>query len=189
MLAGVSIVSASVALTRATGLGTSPVSCLPATLSYLTPLTIGTWTFVMNVISVLIQIALLRHDFNPVQLLQIPYVFVFSALIDVFVPYCELIPMESYALQVLWSVIGCFMTAFGVFLQVKASFLTLPGEGINLAILRYSATGVVIKVAFGLHERGGCRSRVARMLRGPLRRARGNHLGGAGRGKHRGPVQ
>ena len=149
MLAGVSIVSASVALTRATGLGTSPVSCFPATLSYLTPLTIGTWTFIMNVIFVLIQIALLRRDFNPVQLLQIPYVFVFSALIDVFVPFCELIPMNNYALQVLWSVIGCFMTAFGVFLQVKACFLTLPGEGINLAIAR--VTGIAfpkIKVAF-----------------------------------------
>ncbi len=77
MLAGVAVVSASVALTRATGLGTSPVSCFPATLSYLTPLTIGTWTFIMNVVFVLIRIALLRHDFNPVQLLQIPYVLVF----------------------------------------------------------------------------------------------------------------
>lgn len=149
MLGGVAIVSASVALTRATGLGTSPVSCFPATLSYLTPLTIGTWTFIMNVIFVLIQIALLRRDFNPVQLLQVPYVFVFSALIDVFVPFCELLPMDNYALQVMWSVIGCFMTAFGVFLQVKASFLTLPGEGINLAISR--VTGIAfpkVKVAF-----------------------------------------
>lgn len=49
----------------------------------------------MNVVFVLIQIALLRHDFNPVQLLQIPYVFVFSALIDAFVPLCELIPMGT----------------------------------------------------------------------------------------------
>ena len=149
MLVGVAIVSASVALTRATGLGTSPVSCFPATLSYLTPLTIGTWTFIMNVLFVLIQIALLRRDFNPVQLLQIPYVFVFSALIDVFVPFCELIPMENYALQVMWSVIGCFMTAFGVFLQVKASFLTLPGEGINLAISRVAHIAFPkVKVAF-----------------------------------------
>ena len=45
------------------------------------------------------------------------------------VPLCELIPMGNYALQITWSVVGCFMTAFGVFLQVKASFLTLPGEG------------------------------------------------------------
>ena len=149
MLAGVAITSASVALTRATGLGTSPVSCFPATLSYLTPLTIGTWTFIMNVVFVLIQIALLRRDFNPVQLLQIPYVFVFSALIDAFVPLCELIPMGNYALQITWSVIGCFMTAFGVFLQVKASFLTLPGEGIDLAISRVTKIAFPkVKVAF-----------------------------------------
>lgn len=149
MLAGVAITSASVALTRATGLGTSPVSCFPATLSYLTPLTIGTWTFIMNVVFVLIQIALLRRDFNPVQLLQIPYVFVFSALIDAFVPLCELIPMGNYALQITWSVVGCFMTAFGVFLQVKASFLTLPGEGINLAISRVTKIAFPkVKVAF-----------------------------------------
>ena len=149
MLAGVAITSASVALTRATGLGTSPVSCFPATLSYLTPLTIGTWTFIMNVVFVLIQIALLRRDFNPVQLLQIPYVFVFSALIDAFVPLCELIPMGNYALQITWSVIGCFMTAFGIFLQVKASFLTLPGEGINLAISRVTKIAFPkVKVAF-----------------------------------------
>ena len=149
MLAGVAITSASVALTRATGLGTSPVSCFPAALSYLTPLTIGTWTFIMNVVFVLIQIALLRRDFNPVQLLQIPYVFVFSALIDAFVPLCELIPMGNYALQITWSVVGCFMTAFGVFLQVKASFLTLPGEGINLAISRVTKIAFPkVKVAF-----------------------------------------
>lgn len=61
----------------------------------------------MNVVFVLVQIALLRRDFNPVQLLQIPYVFVFSALIDAFVPLCELIPMGNYALQITWSVIGC----------------------------------------------------------------------------------
>ena len=149
MLVGVSIVSASVALTRATGLGTSPVSCFPATLSYLTPLSTGIWTFIMNVLFVLIQIALLRRDFNPIQLLQIPYVFVFSALIDVFVPFCELIPMDNYGLQVFWSVVGCFMTAFGVFLQVKASFLTLPGEGIILAISHVSKVAFPkIKVAF-----------------------------------------
>ncbi len=149
MLAGVSIVSASVALTRATGLGTSPVSCFPAALSYLTPLSTGVWTFILNVLFVFIQIALLRRDFNPVQLLQIPYVFVFSALIDVFVPPCELIPMGNYGLQLLWSVVGCFMTAFGVFLQVKASFLTLPGEGIILAISRVTKIAFPkIKVAF-----------------------------------------
>lgn len=142
MFCGLSFVAASVALTRATGLGTSPISCIPATLSYLTPLSIGTWTFIMNSLFVAVQIALLRRDFKPVQFLQLPFVFVFSAIIDLFVPVCELLPMPNYPICFAWNVLGCFMTAFGVFLQVKASVLTLPGEGIVLAIAR------VTKIAF-----------------------------------------
>ena len=79
MVCGLAFVAASVGLTRATGLGTSPISCVPTTLSFFTPLTIGGWTFVMNVLFVVLQIILLRRDFKIVQLLQIPYVFVFSA--------------------------------------------------------------------------------------------------------------
>lgn len=92
----------------------------------------------MNVLFVLIQILLLRRDFNIVQLLQVPYVFVFSAMIDFFVPIFDLIPMSNYLIQLLLSIVGCFMTAFGVFLQVKASFLTLPGEGVVLSIAKVS---------------------------------------------------
>lgn len=139
MFLGLSFVAASVGLTRATGLGTSPISCLPTTLSYLTPLSIGVWTFLMNgILFMAIQIALLRREFKPVQFLQIPTVFVFSALIDLFVYLFNFIPMVSYIEQLFFSVVGVFMTAFGVFLQVKASFLTLPGEGVVLAVSKVS---------------------------------------------------
>lgn len=136
MLIGQAFVAASVGLTRATGLGTSPISCVPTALSYFTPLSIGGWTFVMNCLFVLTQIVLLRKDFKPVQFLQIPCVFVFSVLIDLFVPIFELVPMETYIVQLLLNVVGCFLTALGVFLQVKASFLTLPGEGIVLSVAK-----------------------------------------------------
>ena len=66
MVFGLAFVAASVGLTRATGLGTSPISCVPTTLSFFTPLTIGGWTFVMNVLFVIIQILLLRRDFKMV---------------------------------------------------------------------------------------------------------------------------
>lgn len=132
MAVGLSFVAGSVAITRASGLGTSPISCIPATLSYMTPLTIGMWTFIMNCLFVAIQIALLRREFKPIQFLQIPFVFVFSALIDLFVPFAEMLPMPNYPVQFLYTILGAFMTAFGVFLQVKASFITLPGEGIVL---------------------------------------------------------
>ena len=167
MVFGLAFVAASVGLTRATGLGTSPISCVPTTLSFFTPLTIGGWTFVMNVLFVIIQILLLRRDFKIVQLLQIPYVFVFSALIDLFVPVFELVPMPNYLMQLFFSIVGCFMTAFGVFLQVKASFLTLPGEGIVLAVAKVSkwpfpkckigfdASNVVIATVASLVAMGG----------------------------------
>lgn len=167
MVFGLAFVAASVGLTRATGLGTSPISCVPTTLSFFTPLTIGGWTFVMNVLFVLIQILLLRRDFKIVQLLQVPYVFVFSALIDFFVPIFELVPMPNYLAQLFFSVVGCFMTAFGVFLQVKASFLTLPGEGIVLSVAKVSkwpfpkckigfdASNVIIATVASLVAMGG----------------------------------
>lgn len=134
MFFGLAMVAASVALTRASGLGTSPISCIPAVLSFTTDWTIGTWTFVINVLFVLIQIILLRRDFNPIQFLQIAFVFVFSAMIDFFVPICAAIPMPNYGFELFYTIIGVFMTGFGIFLQVKASLITLPGEGIVLAV-------------------------------------------------------
>ena len=142
MFFGLALVAASVALTRASGLGTSPISCIPAVLSFTTAWTIGTWTFVVNVLFVLIQIILLRGDFNPIQFLQIAFVFVFSAMIDFFVPFCELIPMPNYGFELFYTILGVFMTGFGIFLQVKASLITLPGEGIVLAASK------VTKIAF-----------------------------------------
>ena len=126
----------SIALMRTTGLGNSPISCIPATLSYLVPLTLGTITFIMNTCFLVVQAILLRRDFNPVQLLQIPFTFVFALMIDQLLPFCESLPMQYYPEQLGWNILGCFLLAMGVFLQVKASFITLPGEGIVLAIAK-----------------------------------------------------
>ena len=126
----------SIALMRTTGLGNGPISCIPATLSYLVPLTLGTITFIMNTCFLIVQAILLRRDFNPVQLLQIPFTFVFALMIDQLLPFCETLPMQYYPEQLGWNILGCFLLATGVFLQVKASFITLPGEGIVLAIAK-----------------------------------------------------
>ncbi len=136
MSAGLAFVAMGVALSRATGLGTSPISCIPAVLSFMTPITIGTFTFILNVLFVFIQIMLLRHDFHPLQLLQIIFVFVFSMLIDLFVPIYAAIPFTNYAFQLIGAVVACGFTAFGVFLQVKAALIMLPGDGIVLTVAR-----------------------------------------------------
>lgn len=136
MFVGLSFVALGVALSRATGLGTSPISCLPATLSFITPITIGTFTFILNILFVLAQIALLRRDFHPLQLLQVLFVFVFALLIDAFVPLCQLIPMDNYPIALMLSLVSSCCTAFGIVLQVNAALIMLPGDGIVLTVSR-----------------------------------------------------
>ncbi len=136
MSIGLAFVAMGVALSRATGLGTSPISCIPAVFSFITPVTIGTFTFILNVIFVFVQVILLRRDFHPLQLLQIVFVFAFSILIDFFVPIYAAVPFANYLAQVVGSVIACVFTATGVFLQVKAALIMLPGDGIVLTVAR-----------------------------------------------------
>lgn len=136
MAFGMAWMAFAIALTRTTGLGTSPISCVPTTLSFINGWSLGTWSFIFNLLFIAAQILLLRRDYKPIQLLQIPIVFVFSVMIDVFVPLTEQLPMPNYFIQLAWNAAGCVFIAFGVFLTVKASLITLPGEGVTLAITK-----------------------------------------------------
>lgn len=134
MFFGLACVAFSVALSRATGLGVSTISAIPGVLSFATPISIGTFTFAMNMLFILAQIMLLRRDYHPLQLLCIPFVGVFAAIIDFFVPICQLFPMPNYLACLAWALLCCPITAFGVWIQVKAALVMLPGDGIVQAI-------------------------------------------------------
>lgn len=140
MFLGVSLVAFGIALSRATDMGTSVISCIPAVLSFAFPaVTMGTFTFAFNALLLALQVAVLRRRFKPLQLLCLPFVFVFSAIIDVFVPLCAAIPMPVYPVRVLFCLVSCVFIAAGVWLQVKARLVMLPGDGFVLALS--TATG------------------------------------------------
>lgn len=136
MLVGLSLSAFSVALSRATGLGTSPISCVPASLSFLTSLTIGGWTFIMNAVFITCQIILLRKRFNWLQLLQLPFVAVFSVLIDLFVPVANAIPMNNYLVQLVFTILGSIIAAAGIVLQVKCALIMLSADALVVTISR-----------------------------------------------------
>lgn len=134
MLAGLAIVAFGIDVSRATEMGTTVISCIPAALSYAFPeVSMGVFTFWFNVLLLVIQIALLRKEFKPLQLLCIPFVFVFSAIIDLLAPLAGAIPMPNYGTRLLFSVVSCGFIALGVWLQVQAKLVVLPGEGVVLA--------------------------------------------------------
>ena len=131
LVLGFAFIAMGVALSRATGMGTSPISCIPCVLSYMTSLTIGMWTMVLNTGFLLAQVAMLRRKFNFIQLLQLPCTVVFSAFIDLFVPLAELIPMPVYPANVAVMCLSVCCTAIGVFLEVRSALIPLPGEGVS----------------------------------------------------------
>ena len=133
-LAGVLINSFGVALITRAALGTSPISSLPYVLSFRFPVTLGQFTFAMNLFFILGQVLLLRRDFPPIQLLQVAVNAVFSAFIDVSMELLSWLEISSLPMAVLVLVLGCAVLAFGISVEVAPRVLMVPGEGIVQAI-------------------------------------------------------
>ena len=133
-LAGVLINSFGVALITRAALGTSPISSLPYVLSFRFPVTLGQFTFAMNLFFSLGQVLLLRRDFQPIQLLQVAVNAVFSAFIDVSMGLLSWLEISSLPMAVLVLALGCAVLAFGISVEVAPRVLMVPGEGIVQAI-------------------------------------------------------
>lgn len=133
-LTGVLINSFGVALITRAALGTSPISSLPYVLSFRFPVTLGQFTFAMNLFFILGQVLLLRRDFQPIQLLQVAVNAVSSAFIDVSMGLLSWLEISSLPMAVLVLVLGCAVLAFGISVEVAPRVLMVPGEGIVQAI-------------------------------------------------------
>ena len=193
MFVGLTCTAFAIALSRATELGTSTVSCVPAVLSYLTPFTIGSWLLALNLAFIGMQALMLRRYFKPAQLLSVPFMVVFSAMIDAFVPLCELIPMDGYAARMTYTLLSCVVMALGAWMQAKCALIMVPGDGFAFAVSvvsksRYSTCKMAldlsltaIAVALSLLTLGGLYgvregTVIAAFLVGPLIRVWGRLL-------------
>ena len=147
---GVIINSFAIALITKSALGTSPISSLPYVLSLAFPaLSFGLLTFIINTLLIVLQIALLRRDFQPVQLLQMLVNVVFSWIIDVSMAllagYCP----QGIAAQVVGVVVGCAILAFGICVEVAPQVIVVPGEGAVRAIAQVTQKRFgTVKVVF-----------------------------------------
>lgn len=72
LMAGLSVMAFGVAFSIKADLGTSPISSVPYVVSLFAPLTVGTATIVMHCVFILLQILILRKDYHPIQLMQLP---------------------------------------------------------------------------------------------------------------------
>lgn len=143
LVVGLCIMSIGVAFSIKAGLGTSPISSVPYVLNLITGLSIGTTTIIANSVIVLLQILILRKKYQPIQLLQVLVAVVFGLLTDVAVWCVEGVVLTAYWQQWLICIAGIVLVAVGVSFEVAAHVVTLPGEGLALALCR------VIRLKFG----------------------------------------
>ena len=128
-------------------LGSSVISTLPYVFETagkqihgIPRLTIGQYTYIMNAVLVVGQIAVLRRRFEPVQLFQLLVGFVFGSLIDVNMWLTAWLVPAALWTKVIAQVIGCTILGIGIALEVRCGSVTMPGEGFPVAIS--SVTGV-----------------------------------------------
>ena len=149
LLAGLSIMAFGVAFSIKASLGTSPISSVPYVVSLFAPLTVGTATIVMHCVFILLQILILRRNYHPIQLMQLPVAVFFGYLADFGVWAVRGIHCSTYWQQWIVCLIGILLVAAGVSLEVKAGVVVLAGEGVVLAICK-----VLPKIKFGYMKVG-----------------------------------
>ena len=135
-IVGLFIASLGVAFSTKAGLGTSPVSSVPYSVSLVSTLfTFGGWLNLFSVIQITIQVLLLRSKCNPIEIIvQTILAFIYGYLTNFSCYLLRGITVTGYFSQFTFMIIGCIVVAFGIWIQLKGGVAMLPGEAMNRAI-------------------------------------------------------
>ena len=117
--------------------GVSPVSSLTYVLSEVSGLTLGTMTFIVYFLFVLVQCAVYRDRGITVRVFsQLPYTVLYSVCMDVF-DYA-LAPLQAETLLGQWVLVlvGCLLTSLAIAMEADANVSMLPDDGLMLAVHR-----------------------------------------------------
>ena len=135
---GLFILAFGVAFSIKGDLGTSPISSLPYVAGEISGLTVGTTTILLHCTLILLQILILRKQYDWIQLLQLPVAFIFGFMTDFSVWVVDGLTPTDYGQKWLLCGIGIVLVAIGVSFEVVAEVVTLAGEGFVLAVCKAS---------------------------------------------------
>lgn len=142
LLISLFVMTLGVALCVRSALGSSVISTIPFVMSLAgdagkaPALTIGDYTSLMNIILVIGQIIVLRRQFHLVQLFQLVIGFLFGWLIDVNMALTSHFSFDGLWRQIAAQISGCVVLALGIAMEVRCGSVTMPGEGMPVAIMR-----------------------------------------------------
>ncbi|MBS1318403.1 MAG: hypothetical protein HP042_08265 [Lachnospiraceae bacterium] len=134
-LIGLFIMTLGVSMSVKSNLGVSPVSSIPYTITCIIGVEMGKATILFHIVLVILQIAILRKDFQAKNLLQIivgivfGYFTTFSNYLFSFLP-----TPENLLIRLAMMLCSTVVIAFGIFLYLPADIIPLAGEGAMKAI-------------------------------------------------------
>lgn len=152
---GLFLLSAGVSLIIRSSLGTTPISSVNYVMSINTPLTLGAWTFIINVLLIVGQFLILgshrsRRDTVEI-LLQIPFSFLFGAFIDLNMWLTSSLHPSGYMMAIGILMAGCIVQAVGVVFEIKPKVAMMSAEAfVMYASRRWGKPFGKLKVAFDL---------------------------------------
>lgn len=144
LLCSLFVMTFGVALCVRSSLGSSVISAIPFVMSLageasmVPAFTIGDYTSAMNALLVLLQIVILRRRFEPVQLFQLLIGVVFGVLLDLNMALTSVVDYSGLTMQIGAQLLGCTVLAVGISFEIRCGSVTMPGEGITVAVSRVS---------------------------------------------------
>ena len=134
-LVGLFVNSLGVSLITKANLGTSPISSIPYVLSLNFPFILGNFTIFFSIFLIVLQLIILRKNFKLEHILQIPVSIIFGYFIDLTMILFSWVNPEAYIMKIVYLLIGCLILGVGVYMEVLADVVMLPGESFVRAIV------------------------------------------------------
>jgi len=126
---GMFFVAVGIALSIISNLGTSPLSCPPYVVSLAYHgLSVGTWTWIINCVYMLLQLAVLRKNFKLKYFSQIIASILLGYMIDACMAMLGWLVPTTFLSRFGLILLSCLVTAFGVSLEVHCKAWMLSAE-------------------------------------------------------------
>lgn len=133
---GLLLLAFGVAVSVNSNLGVSPVNSLPYVISKILNIPLGSCVTVVFCSYIVLQILILRREFQPVNLLQI----LFSTLFGYFVDFAKLVlgdfAIPTYAGKLVMLAVSIVLIALGILLYMDAQLVPMPMEGLTASIAK-----------------------------------------------------
>lgn len=115
-------------------LGISPVSSNPFVLSNILPFSFGQMVMAFQFLFVIFQILLLKRNFPPVQLFQVPLAIVLGLFQDLTDALMVNFNPETMVARLVTILVSSVIIAIGISAELKAGLLVLPSDGFLAAL-------------------------------------------------------